>query len=170
MIRLGWDLLTLSDGLSPFCFMGVSGFGFGGLAVALVFGISTGTDAPSSLLSEEAFAVGGVGEYPGIGLMWTRCLEYCVPVALSSTVYDRCPSTETTVPLDHRAFFSWGFFINMTVWCCSSLGGSPLFSLSFVLSACFTLLWPALMLLVLSNKLSGIEGRSDLTFLWHISS
>ena len=88
MIRLGWDLLTLSDGLSPFCFMGVSGFGFGGLAVALVFGISTGTDAPSSLLSEEAFAVVGVGEYPGIGLIWTRSLEYCVPVASSSTVYN----------------------------------------------------------------------------------
>ena len=62
------------------------------------------------------------------------------------------------------------FFINMTVWCCSSLGGSPLLSLSFVLSACFTLLWPALMLFVLSNRLSGIEGRSDLTFLWNINS
>ena len=86
--------------------MGVSGFGFGGLAVTLVSGISTGTDAPSSLLSKEPFAVGGVGAYPGIGLIWTRSLEYCVPVASSSTVFDRCPSTETTVPLDHRAFFS----------------------------------------------------------------
>ena len=86
--------------------MGVSGFGFGGLAVTLVSGISSGTDAPSFLLSEEPFAVGGVGAYPGIGLIWTRSLEYCVPVASSSTVYDRCPSTETTVPLDHRAFFS----------------------------------------------------------------
>ena len=65
----------------------------------------------------------------------------------------------------------WGFFINMTIWCCSSLSGSPLFSLSFAqLPTCFTLLWPAFMLLVLSNRLSGIEGRPDLTFLWNISS
>ena len=95
--------------------MGVSCLSFGGLAVTLVSGISTGTDAPSSLLSEEAFAVGGVGAYPGIGLIWTRKLEYCVPVESSSTVYDLCPSTETIVPLVHRAFFSCGFFINMTV-------------------------------------------------------
>ena len=49
MIRLGQDVLTLSVGLSSFCFIGVSGLGFGGLAVTLVSGISTGTDAPSSL-------------------------------------------------------------------------------------------------------------------------
>ena len=69
MIRLGRDVFTLSDGLSAFCFMGVSSFGFGGLAatVALVLGISTGTDAPSSLPSEEARAVGGVG---GISRNW----------------------------------------------------------------------------------------------------
>ena len=102
--------------------------------------------------------------------MWTRSLECCVPVASSSMVYDCCPSTETNVPHDHRAFFSWRFFINMSIGFCSSLSSSPLFSLSFALSACFTLLWPALMLLVLSNRLSGIEGRSDLTFLWNISS
>ena len=86
--------------------MGVSGFGFGGLAIASVFGISTGIGAPSSLLSEKTFAVDGVGAYPGICLMWTRSLEYCVSIASSSRVYDRCPSTETAVPLDHRAFFS----------------------------------------------------------------
>ena len=88
MIRLGRDVFTLTDGLSAFCFMGVSSFGFGGLAatVALVLGISTGTDAPSSLPSEEARAVGGVGAFPGIGLIWTRSLEYCVPVASSSVV------------------------------------------------------------------------------------
>ena len=86
--------------------MGVSGFGFGGLPIALVFDISTGIGAPSSLLSEKIFALGGVGAYPGIGLMWTWSLEYCVPIASSSTVWDRCPSTETIVPLDHRAFFN----------------------------------------------------------------
>jgi len=89
MIHLGRGVLTLSGGLSGFCFMEVSGLGFGGLAVSLVSGISTGTDAPSSLLSEEAFAVGGVGAYPGIDLIWTRSLEYCVPVASSSMVYNR---------------------------------------------------------------------------------
>ena len=86
--------------------MEVSGLGFGGLAVTLVSGISTGTDAPSPLLSEKAFAVGGVGAYPGIGLIWTRSLEHCVLVESSSTVYDHCPSTEMTVPLDHQASFS----------------------------------------------------------------
>ena len=49
MIRLGQDVLTLSVGLSSFSCIGVSGLGFGGLAVTLVSGISTGTDAPSSL-------------------------------------------------------------------------------------------------------------------------
>ena len=86
MIHLGRDAWTLSDGLSACCFMGVSGFGFGGLAIALVFDISTGIGAPSSLLSEKIFALGGVGAYPGIGLMWTWSLEYCVPIASSSTV------------------------------------------------------------------------------------
>ena len=104
MIRLGRDVLTLSDGFSAFFSMGVSGFG--GLALALVFGISTGTDAPAYFLSEEASAVGEVGAYLGIGLIWTRFLEYCVLVASSFTVYDLCPSTETTSPLDHRAFLS----------------------------------------------------------------
>ena len=80
MIRLGRDVLKLSGGLSGFCFMGVSSLGFGGLTVTLVSGISTGTDAPSSLLSEEAFAVGGVGAYPGIGLIWTRRLPWCMIV------------------------------------------------------------------------------------------
>ena len=47
MIHLGRDAWTLSDGLSACCFMGVSGFGFGGLAIALVFDISTGIGAPS---------------------------------------------------------------------------------------------------------------------------
>ena len=75
MIRLGRDVLMLSGGLPRFCFMGVSGLGFSGLAVTFMSGISTGTDAPSSLLSEEAFAVGGVGAYSGIGLIWTRSLE-----------------------------------------------------------------------------------------------
>ena len=117
----------------------------------------------------KIFVLGGVGVYPGIGLMWNRSLRYWVPLASSSMVYDRCPSPEANVPL-YRAFSSWDFFINMTVWCCSSLGGSPQFCLSFVLSACFTLLLPALMLLVLSNMLSGIEGRSNLTFLWDFSS
>ena len=86
MIHLGRDAWTLSDGLSACCFMGVSGFGFGGLAIALVFDISTGIGAPSSLLSEKIFALGGVGAYPGIGLMWTWSLKYCVPIASSSTV------------------------------------------------------------------------------------
>ena len=86
MIHLGRDAWTLSDGLSACCFMGVSGFGFGGLAIALVFDISTGIGAPSSLLSEKIFALGGVGAYPGIGLMWTWSLEYCFPIASSSTV------------------------------------------------------------------------------------
>ena len=86
MIHLGRDAWTLSDGLSACCFMGVSGFGFGGLAIALVFDISTGIGAPSSLLSEKIFALGGVGAYPGIGLMWTWSLEHCVPIASSSTV------------------------------------------------------------------------------------
>ena len=86
MIHLGRDAWTLSDGLSACCFMGVSGFGFGGLPIALVFDISTGIGAPSSLLSEKIFALGGVGAYPGIGLMWTWSLEYCVPIASSSTV------------------------------------------------------------------------------------
>ena len=86
MIHLGRDAWTLSDGLSACCFMGVSGFGFGGLAIALVFDISTGIGAPSSLLSEKIFALGGVGAYPEIGLMWTWSLEYCVPIASSSTV------------------------------------------------------------------------------------
>ena len=79
--RLSRDFLTLSDGLSAFCFMRVSGFSFGGLAEALVLGVSTGTNLSSSLLSEEAFAVGRVGVFPRIGLIWTRSLEYCVPVA-----------------------------------------------------------------------------------------
>ena len=61
MIRLGQDVWTLSD----CCFMGVSGFGFGGLAIALVFGISTGIDAPYSLLFVKTFAVGGVGGISG---------------------------------------------------------------------------------------------------------
>ena len=74
--------------------------------VALVFGISTGIGAPSSLLFVKTFAVGGVGTYLEIGLMWTRSLECCVQVASSSMVYDCCPSTETTVPYDQRAFFS----------------------------------------------------------------
>ena len=104
MVRLGRDVWTLSDGLSACRFMVVSGVGFGGLAVALVFGVSTGFGAPPSFLSEKTLDVGRVGAYPGVGLMWTRSLEYCVPVASSSTVYDRCPSAETTVPLDHRAF------------------------------------------------------------------
>ena len=86
--------------------MGVSGFALGRLSIALAFGIFTGIGAPSSRLSEKSFAVGGVGAYPGIDLQWTRSLEYCVSVASSSTVYDHCPSTETTVPLDRRAFFS----------------------------------------------------------------
>ena len=86
MIHLGRDAWTLSDGLSACCFMGVSGFGFGGLTIALVFDISTGIGAPSSLLSEKIFALGGLGAYPGIGLMWTWSLEYCVPIASSSTV------------------------------------------------------------------------------------
>ena len=86
MIHLGQDAWTLSDGLSACCFMGVSGFGFGGLAIALVFDISTGIGAPSSLLSEKIFALGGVGAYPGIGLMWTWSLKYCGPIASSSTV------------------------------------------------------------------------------------
>ena len=103
--RLSRDVLTLSDGLSAFYFMGISGFSFGGLAVTLVLGVSIGTDTPSSLLSEEAFAVGRVGVFPRIGLIWTRSLEYCVPVASFSTVYDRCPSTVTTIPLDHQTFF-----------------------------------------------------------------
>ena len=47
MICLGQDVLTLSGGLSGFCFMEVSGLGFGGLAVTLVSGVSTSTDAPS---------------------------------------------------------------------------------------------------------------------------
>ena len=87
--RLGRDVFVLSDGFSAFCFMGVSAFGFGGLAVSLVFGISTGTDVLSSLPLESPFTVGVVAELPGIGLMWTRSLEYCVPVLSSSTVYDR---------------------------------------------------------------------------------
>ena len=99
MVRLGWDVSMLSDGLLALCFIGVFGFGFGGLAVAVAFGISMGSDA-SSLLSEE------MGALLGADLMWTWSLEYCVPVASSSTVYDRCPSTEITVPLDHQAFFS----------------------------------------------------------------
>ena len=104
MIRLGWDVWTLSDGLSVCRFMVVSDVGFGGLAIALVFGVSTGFGAPPSLFSEKTGVVGRVGAYPGIALMWTRSLEYCVPVASSSTVYDRCPSAETSVPLDHQAF------------------------------------------------------------------
>ena len=100
MICLGQDVLMLSGGLSGFCFMGVSGLGFGGLAVTLVSGISISTDAPSF------FALGGVGAYPGIGLIWTWSLEHCVLVASSSMVYDHCPSTEMTIPLDHRASFS----------------------------------------------------------------
>ena len=87
--RLGRDVLMLSGGLSAFCFIGVSAFDFGGLAVSLVFGISTGTDTLSSLPLESPFTVGGVAALPGIGLMWTRSLEYCVPVLSSSTVYDR---------------------------------------------------------------------------------
>ena len=55
--------------------MGVSGFGFGRLAIALVFGISTGIGAPSSLLFVKTFAIGVVGTYLEIGLMWTRSLE-----------------------------------------------------------------------------------------------
>ena len=35
--------------------MGVSGFGFGGVAIALVFGVSTDFGAPSSLLFEKNF-------------------------------------------------------------------------------------------------------------------
>ena len=83
MIRPGQDVWTLSDGLLACRFMGVSGFGFGfgGLAIALVFGVSTGFGVPCSLLSEKTFVVGVVGAYPGIGLIWTRSLEYCVPVA-----------------------------------------------------------------------------------------
>ena len=72
-----------------------------------------GSDA-SSLLSEEKFMVVEMGALLGTDLMWTRSLEYCVPVASSCTVYDRCPSTEITVPLDHQAFFSC-LFMNMTV-------------------------------------------------------
>ena len=55
--------------------MGVSGFGFGRLVIALVFGISTAIGALSSLLFVKTFAIGGVGTYLEIGLMWTRSLE-----------------------------------------------------------------------------------------------
>ena len=105
MVRLGRDVSTLSDGLLTLCFMGVFGFGFGGLVVAVTFGVSTGSDA-SSLFSDEKFMVVEMGALLGTVLMWIRSLEYFVPVASSCTVYDRCPSTEITVPLDHRAFFS----------------------------------------------------------------
>ena len=54
--------------------MGISGSGFGKLAVALMIGISSGTDAPSSRFSEETFVVGGVEASPGIGLIWTLCV------------------------------------------------------------------------------------------------
>ena len=56
MVRLGRDVSTLSDGLLALCFMGVFGFGFGGLVVAVTFGVSTGSDS-SSLFSEEKFMV-----------------------------------------------------------------------------------------------------------------
>ena len=75
MICLARDVWTLSDELSACCFMGVSGFGFGRLVIALVFGISTAIGAPSSLLFVKTFAIGGVGTYLEIGLMWTRSLE-----------------------------------------------------------------------------------------------
>ena len=105
MVCLGRDVSTLSDGLLALCFIGVFGFGFGGLAVAVAFGVSMGSDA-SSLLSEEKLLVVEMGALLGTDLMWTWSLEYCVPVVSSCTVYDRCPSTEITVPLNHRAFFS----------------------------------------------------------------
>ena len=69
--------------------MRVSAFSFGKLAVFLLLVVSAGTDTLSSLPLEAVFAAGGVAALPGIGLMWTRSLEYCVPVVLSSTAYDR---------------------------------------------------------------------------------
>ena len=89
MIRLGRNVSTLSYTLSAFCFLGT-----------LVLGIYTGTDRSSSHFAVQLVARGEVGG---------------VPVVSSFKVYNRCLSTETTVPLDHRAFLSRGFFINMTV-------------------------------------------------------
>ena len=43
MTRLDRDVLMLSDGMSAFCLMGVSAFGFGRLAVSLVLWVSAGT-------------------------------------------------------------------------------------------------------------------------------
>ena len=106
MTRLVRDVLMLSDGLSAFCFMGVSAFGFGGLAVSLVlwhFNFRWYTFFSSFRSSFRSEWSGGV---TGNWLECTRSLEYCVPVASSSTVYDRWPSTVMTVPLDHRACFS----------------------------------------------------------------
>ena len=53
MIHLGWDVWTLCDEFEACRFMRVSGFGFGGLDVALLFSVSTGTGAAPSLLSEK---------------------------------------------------------------------------------------------------------------------
>ena len=55
MIHLGWDVWTLCDEFEACRFMRVSGFGFGGLDVALLFSVSTGTGVPPSLLSEKNF-------------------------------------------------------------------------------------------------------------------
>ena len=68
MVRLGRDVSILSDGLLVLCFIWVFGFGFGGLVVAVVFGISMGSDA-SSLLSEEKFVVVEMGSLLGTDLM-----------------------------------------------------------------------------------------------------
>ena len=65
---LSQDVSTLSDGLLALCFIGVFGFGFGGLVVALAFGISMGSGA-SSLLSEEKFVVVEMGSLLGTDLM-----------------------------------------------------------------------------------------------------
>lgn len=80
MTGLGWDVLMVSDGLSAFCFMGVSAFGFGGLAVSLLLGISIGTDTLSSLTLEVAFAVGVVRALPGIGSVSGILCSSCVVV------------------------------------------------------------------------------------------
>ena len=51
MIHLGWDVWTLCDEFEACRFMRVSGFGFGGLDVALLFSVSAGTAFRKKLLS-----------------------------------------------------------------------------------------------------------------------
>ena len=135
MTRLVRDVLMLSDGLSAFCFMGVSAFGFGGLAVSLVlwhFNLRWYTFFSSFRNSFRSEWSGGVnGNWLDVDSVSGILRSSCVVLhsIWSLTVHcDDCPACPSGLL----------FFMNMTVRRCSSLGDSPaLFSLCWFF-ICFT--------------------------------